>query len=77
VTVPVVALTRQFYYVREKKYFNVVAIVVPRLHDSAEDAVLTYGLSYFLDVICPTGQQWGILLLMSILDVVSCDVARA
>ena len=54
---------------------DVVAIVVPRLHDSAEDAVLTYGLSYFLNAICPTGQQRGIFLLMSILDVVSCDVA--
>jgi hypothetical protein len=67
------SLDKTFYYVRER-YFNAVAIVVPRLHDSAEDAVLTYGLSYFLNAICSTGQQRGIFLFMSILDVFSCDV---
>jgi hypothetical protein len=53
-----------------------MAIIVPRFHDISKYTVLTHGLSYFVDVICFTGQQRSIFLLMSILGVITCDVAN-
>jgi hypothetical protein len=54
---------------------DTIAGTIPRLHDSAEDTILNYSLSYFLNTVCRTGQQRGISLLMCIIDIVTGDVA--
>lgn len=53
---------------------DMMAANAPRLDNSTEDAILTYGLLHFLETICLTGQQWGVFLLMSILDIISHNV---